>query len=523
MSRNVLASASQRTSPVCLFLTLLLLAGSPSARAQTPESGQLLAIRASATDPFLYDSDGRVRFFHGLNAIEKDYPWYPQWVDQDYIETVQDLGLNVIRLGWMWSGFEPQKGQFRDAYYNNQLAIVDALAEAGVHTLLDVHQDCLSSEFCSYNGVPAWLLENFEPENPFPWPFPKDSSCGSRSWMMNCMTEAAQQAYQDLYDDVDGMEDAFVQFWTETSKLWAGNTNIIGYELINEPFPGNTYVDPDLLAPGIADHKNLQPFYHQLAQGIRQHDSSHLIFYEPVTWGMIFNGKILGSGFTEVPGGSEYKNRSVLSYHYYCGMFGGNREICDQIVGKQIMSAVREDVAEIGGSTFMTEFGDCGDDLSQCVGAMDLADQYLQSWMLWPGTKQGNDGKHGKIEKEYQEILARTYARAVAGTPECMRFDPKTGDFVLRFQIDATIDAPTEIFAPIQKIYGGEIAVEASAGLHASVASAANFVTVSADDTAHGQAGWVRAYRKSQPPKTPFTCQAPADPSSAGSRPRVGS
>jgi hypothetical protein len=36
-----------------------------------------------------------------------------------------------------------------------------------------------------------------------------------------------------------------------------------------------------------------------------------LIFFEPVTW------DDLGVGFQEVPGGPEFSNRTVLSYHFY--------------------------------------------------------------------------------------------------------------------------------------------------------------------------------------------------------------
>jgi len=30
------------------------------------------------------------------------------------------------------------------------------------------------------------------------------------------------------------------------------------------------------------------------------------------------NGKYLSTGFSHVPGGNGYRDRSVLSYHYYC-------------------------------------------------------------------------------------------------------------------------------------------------------------------------------------------------------------
>jgi aryl-phospho-beta-D-glucosidase BglC (GH1 family) len=34
------------------------------------------------------------------------------------------------------------------------------------------------------------------------------------------------------------MLDDFVDFWSKSSQAWTGNTNVIGYELINEPFAG---------------------------------------------------------------------------------------------------------------------------------------------------------------------------------------------------------------------------------------------------------------------------------------------
>ena len=67
-------------------------------------------------------------------------------------------------------------------------------------------------------------------------------------------------------------------------------------EIINEPFAGNFYADPLLLVPGVAGKKNLQRMYDHVAPSIRAYDTNHMIFFEPVTWGMIFDGQIVGSG-----------------------------------------------------------------------------------------------------------------------------------------------------------------------------------------------------------------------------------
>ena len=58
-------------------------------------------------------------------------------------------------------------------------------------------------------------------------------------------------------------------------------------QLINEPFAGAVLQYPDLLLPGVAGSRNLQPLYDALGAAIRHVDQRHIIFYEPVTWGMV--------------------------------------------------------------------------------------------------------------------------------------------------------------------------------------------------------------------------------------------
>ena len=47
------------------------------------------------------------------------------------------------------------------------------LAAEGMYTLLDMHQDALSSKFCLYDGIPLWVIDKCIGDSlfPFPWPF----------------------------------------------------------------------------------------------------------------------------------------------------------------------------------------------------------------------------------------------------------------------------------------------------------------------------------------------------------------
>lgn len=65
----------------------------------------------------LVDSLGREMFFHGTNIVVKQFPWHPEtegfsdgtFSEKD-MQLLKSLGLNVVRLGFMWPGLEPTRG-----------------------------------------------------------------------------------------------------------------------------------------------------------------------------------------------------------------------------------------------------------------------------------------------------------------------------------------------------------------------------------------------------------------------------
>jgi endoglycosylceramidase len=305
-----------------------------------------------AKDGFIYDSAGRVSFFHGTNFVQKGYPWYPEvLLSKDNVKQMASWGFNTVRLGVMWTGVFPEMGVYNATYMDVIGQILDNLEENGIRALIDVHQDVLSTHFCLYDGAPTWIVDmSNSSTHAFPWPLQWDgvNPCpADRAWGKNYFAEDTGAAFQDLYDNTNGMRDYFGQFWGRLASAFKGR-DLLGYEIINEPWAGNIYAQPSLLLPGVAGANNLQPFYDEVVKYIRAEDASHLIFYEPVTWGMIFNGTLSGSGFTAVPGGAQYASKSVFSFHYYCWWYGDgkkfNRHTCDKMFGPKVFDQVAEDV-----------------------------------------------------------------------------------------------------------------------------------------------------------------------------------
>jgi hypothetical protein len=83
------------------------------------------------------DKLGRERYFRGLNVVYKGIPYYPliQEYDrrlsfnQDDIEFLAFLNVNVIRLGIMWPGVEPERGTYNQTYIEQMKKIFDMCLE----------------------------------------------------------------------------------------------------------------------------------------------------------------------------------------------------------------------------------------------------------------------------------------------------------------------------------------------------------------------------------------------------------
>jgi endoglycosylceramidase len=112
------------------------------------------------------DDTGRERYFHGVNVVNKGAPFVPDTVTFDpymsYTEkdaaALESVGLNVIRLGVMWAGVEPQRATFNQTYLDQIAKIVNISAAHGVYSLFDMHEDVLSEKFCG-EGTPSWAAQ----------------------------------------------------------------------------------------------------------------------------------------------------------------------------------------------------------------------------------------------------------------------------------------------------------------------------------------------------------------------------
>jgi len=211
---------------------------------------------------------------------------------------------------------------------------------------------------------------------------------------------------------------------------------------MNEPWCGDIFKRPELLIPSFGDRENLAPFYEILNTAIRKEDTDHIIYFESVTW-----DDIVEVGFKNVPGGPQYRDRSVLSYHFY------------KQINLNINIAFRErmkDIVRLGCGGFLTEFemGDNSDiGIQNLIQTLNYTDHYIQSWTGWEyksyvpitGYNDAFFNSDGTF-KPAVKYFSRTYAPAVAGYILSMQFNPSNSIFELVYYINTNCQAPTEIY-----------------------------------------------------------------------------
>mmetsp|Transcript_44454 Transcript_44454/g.74166 ORF Transcript_44454/g.74166 Transcript_44454/m.74166 type:complete len:190 (+) Transcript_44454:854-1423(+) len=116
------------------------------------------------------DGSNRTRLFHGTNFVTKSGDFLPK-VSEATIEDLKLIGANVVRLGVMMPGVFPTPDAKPNSTYLSEVErIIDLLWNAGIASVIDLHQDVLSPIICG-EGTPQWML-NASTLNSLPFPEP---------------------------------------------------------------------------------------------------------------------------------------------------------------------------------------------------------------------------------------------------------------------------------------------------------------------------------------------------------------
>src|SRR5207244_10883791 len=126
-------------------------------------------------------------------------------------------GYDVVRVGVIYAGVEPQPGVYDDAYLGQIADTVDTVARHGIVSVLDFHQDMYNERFAG-EGWPDWAVQDDGLPNQPNLGFP-----GNYVGM-----PAVQRAFDHFWandpgPDGVGLQDRYAAAWPPAAQRFRGH------------------------------------------------------------------------------------------------------------------------------------------------------------------------------------------------------------------------------------------------------------------------------------------------------------
>ncbi|MEK6807075.1 MAG: cellulase family glycosylhydrolase [Pseudomonadota bacterium] len=488
-------------------LLIVLLAGcNRSEPAKLPSAGTTVRAETAGTVPqlrrdgrWMVDEKQRVVLLHGVNGVWKLAPYFPPEVAAGFVaadaDWLRDHGFNTVRLGVIFAGVMPAPGVIDSAYLDGVDRVVQLLASRGIWVMLDFHQDMYSERY-EGEGFPAWAVNDDGIPHLNDFGFPG-----------NYFTPECSRAFDNFWANTDGLWDHYRDAWKAVAAKWKDQPYLMGYDLINEPWPGTDLAScANPFGCPLHDDRKLQALQSHVLAGIRTVDTNNIVWFEP---NLVFNsGAKTGLGLLTPLNDANLG----FSWHKYCLPAAllhaqGFTDVpaCTQY--HQIVSDNAEEaIARMGATTLITEFG-ASEDIPDLVQVVTQADAQLTGWQYWhykgwmdPTSEDPTGGAQSlftdddlnSAKREKLLVLERTYPQSTAGIPLSLSFNTASAEFNYRYT-PRTATGPTEIYVPVALHYPNGYALEVSG---AKVLSAENATRAILENSAGSAEVRVRITRR---------------------------
>ncbi len=366
---------------------------------------------------WIVDMDGRVVILHGVNQVYKSPPFTPggNGFGADDAAFLAANGFTSVRLGVYWSEIEPQPGVYDFAYLDSVRETIAALKAHGIVSVIDMHQDLYNQEIGGH-GAPDWAtLFN-----------PKDSDTSHPFPFVYALNPAQNQAWDAFWTnekaDGIGLQNAYARMWQTVADYLGGTPGVVGYEIMNEPWPGASWLG-SLLGDSHFDTQTLTPFYDQVIAAIRSVDSSTTVYYEP---NVLFGNAI---GFTHL--GRVDDDNAVFAFHDYCifdALGGGSATGCSLWDG-WINDGAQQYSDRYDVPAVVTEFG-ATHNIPTIASQLNSINPHMFGWLYWGYTNEAGSLVHNtnlpptgsNVDEPIVAALAQPYPQVIAGIPNSWSF-----------------------------------------------------------------------------------------------------
>lgn len=412
-------------------------------RVSSPEAAGVSAPVLRIEGRHFVDQDGRVVLLRGVNLSgDSKIPPFLPCDDPAALDPLPGLGINTVRLLFLWEAYEPECGEYDEQYLGRLVAIARAAWRRGLYVVVDFHQDGLSrfaSRGCGA-GFPAWAL------SPRARPSKPDNGCGCNAWVFHMVTDPnVHRSFADFYADVNGARTRYLAMLSRVAGAFAECPGVVGYDLLNEPWGD--------------EQTELAPLYQDAASAVRERHPGAILF-------------IAGHGTTSC--GLQTRlprprfDNFAYAPHYYLpravalGAWDGSTCPLDRA-----FDTMRAKAGEWNVPLFLGEFGIGAETRhgGDYIGALyERLDDALASGTQWNYTPRWNERDRDGWNGEDYSILdqrararrnfqARPYPQKVAGVPLRLAFrtsrsaDAESPQLECAWQHDPARGA-TELYVP---------------------------------------------------------------------------
>ncbi len=448
---------------IILFIGFVFFSSCKKDNPLLPESNQLYAVRGSS--PGIFDREGRYMILRGVNYnVLGDY-WQAnssvattkQYSPED-ISMMASYGFNCVRLLFSWSRLEPVRGNYDETYIQQIKTVIEEAAKYNMYVMIDMHQDAWG-KFIATPVDSVCLNPNKGWDGAPEWATITDGMSTCTEGGMRESAPAVYHAFQNFWDNTNGIQDACIAAWQHLVSATAPYENVLGYDLINEPGLGYK-------TPLATEQTKLSNYYANLIIAIRSAEGSkqneHIVFIEnPVTYN--------GLGFIGYPDQNFSTDNNIVAapHHYFESL---NSAVSIETGYGMLMSAS----AYYSAKLFVGEwgfFGDPASDVSKVkrFGVIEDANFGSSTWwqwsqapgdphgISWDGTSYGNTSLHlieldqsgnftGNKNEIYLKVLGRTRPLAIHGTPSLLTSDSDNG--LMHLEAIASSQGVTKLWIP---------------------------------------------------------------------------
>jgi endoglycosylceramidase len=449
--------------------------GFDSGAARPPIEGCDGTVEAPST-AFVVDACGRVVILRGVNVesaskgSSMDDTQLPA-TPIDGQRLLRTWGWNTVRFLVFWGAIEPEDGEFDEEYLDAVEDWMNYYASAGVHVVLDLHQD-LYGWAVGGNGAPDWAVDTKGLE-------PGTIEDG-QPWYLQGADPAVQAAYQSFWNPEPGARDLkgdYLEAVAHLAERFADHPAVIGYDVMNEPAFANGDLAATLAiqaqaAAGEFQNEVLTEFMQGGIDAVRTADQDAWVMIQPTSLlnAFPYPGDLIAEEISDPRDGPP---RISYAGHLYQPQvhdgFGYPEDDPYVSTWQELRAAESEDLdaalwfGEWGGAPDQDRMAEYIDEVTA------MADAEMAGWAWWSWDPGGWSPllEGGESVSPNGLRLLRVQPRAVAGTPTAFSWDPATQVFRMTWDERTEAKGPTELAVPpsayfedIEVVLDGELVAE---------------------------------------------------------------